>query len=148
MNADRCALQRPRQPARPEGTPSATMPARRSNAAYGTTAHGETACSATTPGITACSTPARGTAGVAPVRHVRSSAVSEAAGCVTAFQRAIAEAGLGCPDVIADGSLHRFALPGDRRGEKTGWYCLFTDGVPAGAFGSWREGEAPGAPTR
>lgn len=141
MNADRCALQRPRQPARPEGTPSATMPARRSNAAYGTTAHGETACSATTPGITACSTPARGTAGVAPVRHVRSSAVSEAAGCVTAFQRAIAEAGLGCPDVIADGSLHRFALPGDRRGEKTGWYCLFTDGVPAGAFGSWREGE-------
>ena len=42
---------------------------------------------------------------------------------------------------MADGRLHRFALPEDRHGEKTGWYCLFADGVPAGAFGSWREGE-------
>ena len=57
------------------------------------------------------------------------------------FRRTLAAAELGWPEVVADGHLHRFALPEDRRGEKTGWYCLFADGVPAGAFGSWREGE-------
>ncbi len=42
---------------------------------------------------------------------------------------------------IPDGQLHRFHVPGDRTGSRNGWYCLFLDGLPAGAFGSWKTGE-------
>lgn len=41
---------------------------------------------------------------------------------------------------IADGQLHRFHVPGDRAGSRNGWYCLHLDGLPAGAFGSWKSG--------
>ncbi len=56
------------------------------------------------------------------------------------FRGAILAAGLNPPDEIhPDGTLHRF--PGNgRRGDNSGWYVLHTDGVPAGAFGCWREG--------
>lgn len=59
---------------------------------------------------------------------------------IVAFRDAIAAAGLTTPaDIIPDGKLHRFASNG-RRGDDSGWYVLHTDGVPAGAFGCWREG--------
>ena len=74
--------------------------------------------------------------------RVRPAALTGSPDWLNAFCSALAAAGLGWPEVVADGRLHRFALPEDRHGEKTGWYCLFADGVPAGAFGSWREGEA------
>lgn len=56
------------------------------------------------------------------------------------FRAAILAAGLTPPDdIIPDGKLHRFASDG-KRGDDAGWYVLHLDGVPAGAFGCWREG--------
>ena len=56
------------------------------------------------------------------------------------FAQAIEATGLVAPDAIcADGALHRFSATG-RTTDKTGWYCLFGDGVPAGVFGCWRTG--------
>ena len=56
------------------------------------------------------------------------------------FKQAIESAGLTAPDAIHDdGAIHRFSTNG-RRGDDSGWYSLHTDGVPAGAFGCWREG--------
>lgn len=39
--------------------------------------------------------------------------------------------------VILDGSLHRFNTGG--RKDKSGWYIAYSDGVPAGKFGCWRQ---------
>ena len=56
------------------------------------------------------------------------------------FREAIEAAGLTPPGVIIpDGELRRFSSDG-RRGDDSGWYVLHGDGVPAGAFGCWREG--------
>jgi len=55
--------------------------------------------------------------------------------------RAAAEAELGAMPVIeADGVLHRFRTERDKRGQRSGWYVLFLDRVPAGAFGDWKTG--------
>lgn len=37
-----------------------------------------------------------------------------------------------------DGRVHRFKVRGDKARQKSGWYKLFGDRLPAGAFGSWR----------
>lgn len=59
---------------------------------------------------------------------------------VAAF-RAAAEAELGAMPVIeADGALHRFRTERDKCGQRSGWYVLFLDRVPAGAFGDWKAG--------
>lgn len=56
------------------------------------------------------------------------------------FRQAMEKAGLTPPDeIIADGKLHRFASNGER-GDDAGYYIMFSDGVPAGAFGCWRRG--------
>lgn len=56
------------------------------------------------------------------------------------FQAAIAAADLTPPDtIIADGKIHRFSTNG-KRGDDAGWYILHLDNIPAGSFGSWREG--------
>ena len=56
------------------------------------------------------------------------------------FRAAMLAAGLTPPDEIhADRRLHRFPSNG-RRSDDSGWYVLHLDGVPAGAFGGWREG--------
>lgn len=56
------------------------------------------------------------------------------------FRATILAAGLSPPDeILGDGKLHRFASNG-RRSDDSGWYVLHQDGVPAGAFGCWREG--------
>jgi len=53
-------------------------------------------------------------------------------------------AGITPPEHIQiDGKLHRFrsgtrGTPG--KGDKSGWYIIFGDGVPAGRFGCWRAG--------
>jgi putative DNA primase/helicase len=57
-----------------------------------------------------------------------------------AFGSAMREAGLGCPSIIADSRLHRFRVEGDKRGTRNGWYVLYPDRIPAGAFGSWKLG--------
>ncbi len=57
-----------------------------------------------------------------------------------AFRTAIIAAGLTPPDDIeADGALHRFSSNG-KRGDKSGYYVLHGDGIPAGVFGCWRAG--------
>ncbi|MGK5046843.1 AAA family ATPase [Janthinobacterium sp. GB4P2] len=55
-------------------------------------------------------------------------------------QFAIAMAGydLAPPDIVADGQRHRFDAPDDKKGKKSAWYILHSDGVPAGAFGNWK----------
>jgi putative DNA primase/helicase len=56
------------------------------------------------------------------------------------FQAAIAAAGLSPPDNInADGKIHRFSTNGKPR-DDSGYYVFHLDGIPAGAFGCWREG--------
>lgn len=64
------------------------------------------------------------------------------------LKRAMEAAGLTPPAaVVLDGKLHRFqsgtkGTPG--KGDKTGWYVAFPEGIPAGRFGCWRLGfEAP-----
>lgn len=42
---------------------------------------------------------------------------------------------------LADSTIQRFHVPGDRVGTRNGWYCLFADASPAGAFGSWKTGD-------
>lgn len=57
---------------------------------------------------------------------------------------AMQAAGLTPPHpIIFDGKLHRFRSGTKGQGghgDKTGWYVLFPDGVPAGKFGCWRSG--------
>ncbi|MUT71510.1 toprim domain-containing protein [Stutzerimonas frequens] len=62
--------------------------------------------------------------------------------CVLAFRNAL-QSLYGSLDwlPVADATLHRFHVPGDRTGSRNGWYVLFADGLAAGAFGSWRTGE-------
>ncbi|WHZ12088.1 MAG: DNA primase, phage associated [Burkholderiaceae bacterium] len=56
------------------------------------------------------------------------------------FRDAIIIAGMQPPvEVIADGRIRRFN-PTGRRGDVAGWYVLHADGIPAGAFGNWRDG--------
>lgn len=60
---------------------------------------------------------------------------------VAAFTEAMAKEGLTTKEaIIPDGRLHRFHVHGDKPRELAGWYVLHGDGLPAGAFGSWREG--------
>ena len=41
-----------------------------------------------------------------------------------------------------DGQIHRFKVVGDKHGEKSGAYCVFYEGWPAGWCQNWRMGEA------
>jgi putative DNA primase/helicase len=55
------------------------------------------------------------------------------------FKGAMDAAGLLTKDPITpDGKLHRFTIEGDTSGSKNGWYVLYGDGLPAGAFGCWK----------
>lgn len=52
------------------------------------------------------------------------------------FRQAMAEQGLLTDDaIVADGKLHRFTVSGDKKKSRTGWFILYDDGKPAGAFG-------------
>lgn len=43
---------------------------------------------------------------------------------------------------LADGTIHRFHVPGDRAGSSNGWYVLFLDCISSGSFGSWKTGDS------
>ncbi|RQS00230.1 DUF927 domain-containing protein [Burkholderia sp. Bp8991] len=58
----------------------------------------------------------------------------------TEFVTAMAAYDLQPTEVIADGKLHRFDGPEDKRGKKSAWYVLHGDGIPAGSFGDWKTG--------
>jgi len=54
------------------------------------------------------------------------------------FRDAIAKANLPPPEtIIADGKFHRFST-NSKPSDRSGWYCLYLDGIAAGAFGCWR----------
>ncbi|WP_375803805.1 toprim domain-containing protein [Azonexus sp.] len=63
---------------------------------------------------------------------------------VGAFLLALEQAGLAMhePMAIADGSLHRYQVDGDKSGSRNGWYVLHLDEKPFGAFGSWKTGQS------
>ncbi|BCA94584.1 hypothetical protein TUM19329_09450 [Legionella antarctica] len=42
--------------------------------------------------------------------------------------------------IMLDGQLHRFHIEGDNRASRNGWYVLYTDNIPSGAFGNWKTG--------
>ena len=58
---------------------------------------------------------------------------------IDVFRDALASAGLRTDDqFIDDGKIHRFTVHGDKPRSLNGWYVLHTDGIAAGAFGSWK----------
>ena len=55
------------------------------------------------------------------------------------LSQAIQDAGLHAPNGITfNGEIHRFSADGTRS-DLSGWYVAFSDGIPAGAFGTWKE---------
>ena len=54
------------------------------------------------------------------------------------FGAAMAAYDLAPPEIIADGQHRRFDAADDKKGKKSAWYILHSDGVPAGAFGNWK----------
>jgi len=44
-------------------------------------------------------------------------------------------------ELVPDGKLHRFHVPGDKANSRNGWFVLFLDKIPAGSAGSWRTGQ-------
>ena len=58
---------------------------------------------------------------------------------VEAFRNAIEKEGLGRPEVLADGGLHRYSLPDEKGNKRSGWYVFYADNIPSGAFGSWKD---------
>jgi len=56
-----------------------------------------------------------------------------------AFTNTLHDAGFILEDpVVGDGKLHRVRTREDKASKKTGWYVFYMDGIPAGAFGDWR----------
>ncbi len=52
---------------------------------------------------------------------------------------AMAKVGINPPTpILLDGKMHRFST--DKKNDKSGWYIAYSDGVPAGRFGDWRNG--------
>lgn len=43
--------------------------------------------------------------------------------------------------LVSDGRIHRYRVDGDKAGSRNGWYILYQNPIPHGAFGSWRTGE-------
>lgn len=56
------------------------------------------------------------------------------------FADALVAAGFAAPEIVADGKIHRFDGPDDKRGKKNAWYVLHADGIGGGAFGDWKTG--------
>ena len=55
---------------------------------------------------------------------------------------AMQKAGIDPPaDLCFDGTVHRFKVDGDKMAQKSGWYIVFQDGIPAGSFGNWKTGQ-------
>lgn len=58
------------------------------------------------------------------------------------FRQSMAAAGIPFGGHITTDTddIQRFTVDGDPRNSLNGWYKLFTDGIPAGAFGCWKRG--------
>jgi putative DNA primase/helicase len=55
------------------------------------------------------------------------------------LRAAMLELGIDPPsELYLDGQIHRFR--NGKGSDKTGWYVVFADGIPAGRFGDWRAG--------
>lgn len=50
--------------------------------------------------------------------------------------------GFECDDeIVMDGEIHRYHIPGDKHGKKNGWYVFFRRGDKVfGVFGDWKAG--------
>lgn len=59
---------------------------------------------------------------------------------ISVMQRRMEVEGLGVQDIVPDGIMHRFALPGERGGKRSGWYVAYSDGVACGVWGNWKNG--------
>ncbi|ENW4943604.1 toprim domain-containing protein [Salmonella enterica] len=56
------------------------------------------------------------------------------------FAEAMAKDGLACADeIIGDGLVQRFDLPGEKKGRESGWYILHLDSHPYGEYGSHKD---------
>lgn len=54
---------------------------------------------------------------------------------IDAFSQAMQNAGIESPaEIIANGTLHRFTVTGDKPGSKNGWYVLHADHPAAGGL--------------
>lgn len=49
---------------------------------------------------------------------------------------------VGSISLIMDGKIHRYKVTGDKSGDKSGAYCVFAEGWPAGWCQNWRNGAA------
>jgi len=60
---------------------------------------------------------------------------------IEAFRQAARNAKIELPgEIIPDGTLHRFTVPGDKSRSDSGWFVLHVDDLAAGAFGCWKRG--------
>lgn len=60
---------------------------------------------------------------------------------VERFREAMQGAGIEPPtNIVADGKLHRFTIPGDKPKSNNGFYVFHVDEPPAGQFGCWKRG--------
>ena len=57
------------------------------------------------------------------------------------FREAAARRGLNLENIAADGKLHRCPVAGNRGAKRDGAYVLHLDGIPAGGFENWCDGE-------
>lgn len=74
-------------------------------------------------------------------RHHRTNSRAFPQDIAVAFKAALDKAGLPTKDKItAGGKMHRFTVEGDKPGSKNGWYILYDDSLPAGAYGCWKRG--------
>ena len=66
---------------------------------------------------------------------------NEAIEVIEKFRQAMSNAGIATTsEVVADGTIHRFMVEGDKAGSKNGWYILHSDSLPAGSFGCHKRG--------
>lgn len=56
----------------------------------------------------------------------------------TAFQAAIAAAGLGRPEILPNGKIQRFHVDGDEPSSRNGYYLLDLYSRPWGFYGTWK----------
>ena len=67
---------------------------------------------------------------------------SEPRPLVEQLDEAFRTAGLEPPHpIITDGKIHRFSTGSKQSGDDAGWYCIYSDNIPAGVIGNWRTGE-------
>ncbi|APF02924.1 TPA: toprim domain-containing protein [Legionella pneumophila] len=45
-------------------------------------------------------------------------------------------------NIIIDGQFHRFHIQGSKQSSKDGWYIIYHDVIPYGAFGNWKENQS------